>query len=110
MSSWRFSQQDQKVLRLEVPELEDEDSEEWSRVGAGNQPEIPSGKWAVWSLAWEVGRLWESLERTEALLQSLVEERAEKWKSERRQERLMQDFIDQVKSGMDSLELFMWGD
>ena len=103
----------QKVLRLEIqdwPESEDGDSDEWSGVGARNQLEMSNRDRVAWSLAWEVGRLRESSERMEALLQSLVEDRVEKWKSERRQERLMQDLIDQVKSGADLLELFARGD
>src|SRR5882672_8977997 len=102
-----------KVSRPEIldsPESEEGDSMEWSSVGAGSQLGMSNRDRAAWSLAWEVGRLWELSERTEALLQSLVEDRAEKWKSERRQEKLMQDLIDQVKSGADSLELFAWGD
>jgi len=66
----------------------DEDSEELTGVRAGSQPEMPVGDWATWSLALEVGRLQESSERMETLLQSLV---------------------DQVKSGADLLELFMQG-
>jgi len=102
-----------KVSRPEILdslESEDGDSVEWSGVGAGKKPGMSNRDRAAWSLAWEVGRLRESSERTEALLQSLVEDRAEKRKSERRQEKLMQDLIDQVKSGADSLELFARGD
>src|SRR5882672_10343715 len=79
-------------------------------MGAGSHPEMSNQDRVAWSLAWEVGRLWELSETTEALLQCLVEDRAEKRKSERRQEKLMQDLIDQVKLGADSLELFARGD
>src|SRR5882672_6716848 len=60
-----------KVSRPEIPdspESEDGDSVEWSGVGAGSQPEMSNRDKAAWSLAWEVGRLRESSERTEALL------------------------------------------
>src|SRR5882672_2345579 len=102
-----------KMSRPEIPdspESGDGDSVEWGGVGVENQPGMSNRDRAAWSLAWEVGKLRESSERTEALLQSLVEDRAEKRKSERRQEKLMQDLIDQVKSGADSLELFARGD
>src|SRR5882672_112804 len=81
----------QKVLRLDILEsLESEEgnSEEWSGVGAGIQPEMSHGDRVTWSLAWEVGRLREATERMELVLQ---------------------DLADQVKSVADSPELFYVG-
>jgi len=67
------------------PASEDGDSMEWSGVGAGSQLELYNGKKAAWSLAWEVGRLWESSERNRGKTAAeSVEDRAEKWKLERR--------------------------
>jgi len=81
----------QKVSRPEIPELaesEEGNSEEWSGVRAGIQPEMLHRDHVTWSLAWEVGRLREATERTEVVLQNLA---------------------DQVKLVANSLELFVQG-
>jgi len=77
-----------------------------SRVGPENSQNV---KWdqAMWSLAWEVGRSGAS-ERMEHCSE-LDGGRRKKIRSRMEQERLMQDLIDQVKSGADSLELFVQG-
>ena len=85
------------MLELEIWDLDSDmaesaeaESEAWKSPGLSGKDK------ALWAIAHALG--------------VLVEEQAEIHKLERQQERLLQSLIAQVKSSVDSLELFTWGD